>query len=249
MIQMAITQAEQQLEALSDESGRFKEDSHARHLFQVAVYATMSGQAKKFYNEIDKKTTYTLAPVKDGMVVDTVKKEVHGEELRKKFSLLKYHSMSEAEKKDVLHSTFGMINDLIPDNLDKLKAERDDVFALHQALKDMEAYKAYMSISKLGGSIRNVLVDVANDHEGFARAHVEVDMLVAAYDKLMVNPKDEQAIAAFKAARMKMRKTLKDDVIDKILLNNDSGGLGRDIISPPITPILPIDRVFSLFKP
>ncbi|MBY0407133.1 MAG: hypothetical protein K2Q01_05530 [Rickettsiales bacterium] len=218
----AISQAEQQLEAQEDDYYLHSHDSMAtRRAFAAAVYTVMSAADKEFYNQIEQKATYSIAPVSDeGVVVTSVKEEVTGEELQQRFSILKYHSMSEAEKRDVLNRTFGTNNDseVVATSKDVLKREREGLVELHQALKDMEAYKAYRHITGSLGYLMGAMGKIGRDHEVFERAHEDVDALIRAYDKLIENPEDENARTQLKLFRARMKRTLKDDVINKLLL-------------------------------
>lgn len=243
IIQMVITQAEQQLAAL-DEEQTMKHFEHFAHFaFQAVIYTAMSQQAKVFYNNIDANATYEVAPVTaGGVVVTDAKIEVDGEHLRSHFSMIKYHSMSESEKKDVLSKTFGTDkdNELVSRDAAVLKRERDELGLLHRALEDMEAYKAFMGLSKSGLRVQKALIEIAYDHQGFARAHGEVDALLRAYDRLMQNPADEEAATALKLARARMKKTLKEEIIDRILLDADEGAPAKaGEITPPLTPLAP----------
>ncbi len=246
VLQAAITQAEQQLEALNDdEYRRTHDDAAVRRLFEIAVYSTMSKDAKMFYNNIEHDKTYKLVAVAPGGKVEkTIEKEVEGEHLRRHFSLLKFHSMSEAEKRQVLNETFGVDNavEQVANDAAKLKAEREELAHLHDALKDMEAYRAYISITHSHGNLRKVMVEIALDHDHFQRAHKEVDALVQAYDAVLAAPDDEGAKVRLVEARRRMKKTLKDDIINDVLLDANDGGV-QPMRAPgemlsPLTPML-----------
>lgn len=249
VIQAAITQAEQQLECLSDDEGQRLHDAHASPAFERHVYHAMSRRAKHFYDTIDGRSTYRLAPVSEGgQVLETVRRDVQGNELRKDFSLLKYHSMSEDRKREVLTRSFGTADHGEPVAADTavLRREREELAPLRRALRMMEAYKAFTSMLRARGSVNRVMTAIASDHDHFARAHAQADALAAAYDRLLEDPRDEDAQMQLARVRARMKKTLKDDIIEGVLLDADMYGQGPGLGSltpvptpPALTPVFP----------
>jgi hypothetical protein len=245
MIIAAIAQAEHQLEAQEDETYNHNYNRlQARRAFIEAVYNVMNRVDRDFFHTIDKNAIYKIAPVSEsGVVVTSTKEEVTGEELQHKFSILKYHSLSEQEKRDVLHRTFGtQAGDELPTEVEALRRQRVELAELQGALRHMEAYRAYLHFTQSAGYLMGAMGKIGSDHEIFAKAHVQLAATLEAYDRLIADPSDEQAKNDLKRLRTMMRQTLKDEVINRVLGSTESSenGMKLDIFDAVTPPCLPL---------
>jgi hypothetical protein len=219
----ALAQAQLQLIDTMYDDWKDKPQFSFNTMFEVHVYASMGAQAQQFYNAIDQTASYTITPVvQNGQMLVTEQKQIEGKQLRRLFSVVKYHAMSEKDKKDILSKTFGTeaVEDDKPKDATALKAEKEDLQHLHQALRDMEAYKAYILLSQSGGNLQGAMVRVAANHAVFTKAHSKVDEVIRVYTELMANPNDPVARAALKYTRFQLRELLRDEVVNKVLLES-----------------------------
>lgn len=240
IVQSSITQAQQQLETLSDEANYLEQFFASQKALELCVYVAMSKPAQEFYHAIEQKT-YHIAPVtRAGVVSVGEKREVEGEQLRHEFSMIKYHSMTEVEKRSMLNEALRMNEsaELVSNNPDYLIVERKAVAELHGYLRNMEAYKAYRNLTDRKGRPLDAMLEIAREHDDFMRAHAAVDDLLRAYDRLILHIYDAEAIEDFKATRSRMKRILKEDIMERVLLDGDSASETHGSITPPITPVI-----------
>ena len=163
VIATAIVQAQQQLEVqMLDHSWRSSEVMPV--VMEAALYHGMTVAQKAFYNDIEKKAEYNLAAVNEkGKIEATGEKKITGEELRKHFGVLQYHSLKESEKRELLSKTFGTAapDEDTPKTKAQLKADQEELASIHRALHDMEAYKAYVLLVHSGLGVRGAGADFA----------------------------------------------------------------------------------------
>jgi hypothetical protein len=175
-----------------------------------------------------------VAAVEGGKVKPMEEKAITGEELRKNFSVLKYHSLKEDEKKDLLEKTFGIAR---PDEDRKktpaeLKAEMQDLTQLRGALKELEAYKAYRVLMASGNDIKGGLAQIALNHRHFRKADAQIEAVQKAYEELLASPDDGMAAAKLAVLRREMKQTLKDDVMGRVL--TEGTDTGSKSLTPPV---------------
>lgn len=236
VVSAVIAQAQQQLNQQNGEDSTRHASMLLSSTMQSTIYFSMSAAQKLFYDKIDAKKDYVLPAVTESgaVAVPEETKAVSGEELKKRFSILQYHSLSEDEKKKMLDKTFGL--DTPEENARKspaqLKTELEELDYLKQALKDMEAYKGYQLIMR-GGDMRGALGQIAHNRSVFAKAQGQVEQLQAAYAALIEQPDNAARMAAVADIRRAMKKTLKEEVIDDLLTGVGSAsnqGLGAPAV-------------------
>lgn len=225
VIATAIVQAEQQLE-LQETATSWRSSEAMPVVLQVALYAGMTVAQKDFYNEIEKKAEYNLTAVKANGRLDTAGEQtISGAALREHFSVLKFHSLKEGEKRDLLSRAFGteQPDEDAPKGKEQLKAEQEELKSIRHALRDMEAYKAYMLLVHSGLGVREALAEIARNRRRFAKALSDVEALHTAYDELQEAPDDGMLKARLALARRNMKQSLKSDIIDGVLAEDTDG--------------------------
>ena len=60
---------------------------------------------------------------------------------------------------------------------------------------------------------------IDKNHQAIIVAHDQIDEVARKYDELIADVNNGMAMATLKVAKLKMKKILKDDVIDHILLD------------------------------
>jgi len=243
MISAAIGKAQRQIAELELTEGRGGSiDPEVK--FEMSVYALMSDKAKEFYHEIDADTHYYLAPVNDdGEIVQYAAKKVHGKTLRRLLTLVKFHSFDTASKKKVLEESFGAEaaeGEGTPKDKALLEKKRNELYVVHEALDHLEAYKAYIISRKHEDDIATEMI--ANNHEIIVRAHDQIDEVIRKYDVLTKDINSDMAMALLKVAKLKMKKMLKEDVINHVLLEivrppSISGGIEVPSVAPTTTGV------------
>lgn len=208
---------------------------------QITLYQSMSSAQQHFYVHIDNKQTYMLPAIAAhgglaGAAADT--KEVSGQQLRERFSVLHYHSLSEAEKQSLLNKTFGegAICMDAPLTKDALVHRREELAYLRDALQDMEAYKAYLTLSESEGDVRMVLGKIAYNHSRFDSARAQIDALEQVYATLEKSPQDKTALAALEFTRGQLQEQLKNGVMQNALVEDDTSS---EVAVKPALLLLP----------
>ena len=222
-INSAISKAQRQIDQLEMEESAKDNKADAQEQFEILVYGTMSATAKKFYDGIDANTLYTIAPVGDkGAVVQQAAKTIDGKSLKRLVSLIKFHSMDTDHKKKILYATFGadaVEGEGTPKDKELLLKKKQELLELHEALDDMEAYKALMISHKYKADIAAAMIK--KNHKIIAAAHAQIDEVSKKYDDLIRDVDNGMAMAILKAAKLKMKTMLKENVIDHVLLDQE----------------------------
>ncbi len=224
MIGSAIAKAQRQLQELEDEEHRRGSIDSAEVKFDRIIYDMLSPRAKKFFDAIDEDKAYVIAPInKDGDVVATAAKKVKGSDLRKKLTFIKFQSLDTDSKKKILTDTFGAEeaeHEGTPLTKWALKKRKRELAKLHEALDDLEAYKALTISQKFPHDVADDLIE--RNHKAIALAHAQIDEVNAQYDAVLADMENGVAKAKLRASKLKMKKLLKEDVIEVVLLEQSS---------------------------
>ncbi len=217
----AIAKAQRKVEQMEQEEGGRGDDANAQEKFQIAIYGFMSAGAKKFYDNINENASFDLAVVNDDGELDpTHKKHIDGKTLKRLVSIIKFHSLDTASKKKVLYDTFGSDvaeEEGTPKDKAVLAKKKKELLELHEALENMEAYKAYMITHKYRADVAAAMIE--KNHKAMMLAHEQIDEVARKYDELMLDVDNGMAMATLKVAKLKMKKMLKEDIIEQTLLD------------------------------
>lgn len=221
LIGSAMTKVQRLIEQLEEEENQRNAALDPEHKFELLVYGAMSVKAKAFYDAIDEDAHYHIAHINaNGEIVHGATRPVDGKTLRQRMRLIKFHSLDTAHKKKILHDTFGAGKaeaEGTPKDKELLIKRHNEMHELHIALGDMEAYKAHM-LAHEGNKAA-----IEENHQLIADAHIQIDEVIARYKEVIANPDDGEAVARLKAAKLKMKHMLKEDVIGHVLLEQPSG--------------------------
>ena len=220
-ITSAIAKAKSRIEQLESEENSKGGSVDLQAKFELVIYGLMSVRAKKFYDSIDENSTFHLAHVnEDGELSAHKVKHIDGKSIKRLLSLIKFHSLDTANKKKVLYDTFGAEaaeEEGTPKDKETLVKKKKELLELHEALDTIEAYKAYMITRKFKPDVAAAMID--KNHQAIIVAHDQIDEVARKYDELIADVNNGMAMATLKVAKLKMKKILKDDVIDHILLD------------------------------
>ena len=242
IISNAIAKAQKHLTELEMEERATVNNVDAQAKFEMIVYVTMSPQTQKFYDSIDAHMKYTIAPVNDhGHIVSEAAKNVDGKTLKRLVSLIRFHSLDTDHKKKILSVTFGAgaaEGEGTPKNKALLIKKRKELLKLHDALDDMEAYKAFVISHKYRASVAAEMI--RNNHEVIAQAHEQIDEVRRKYDILIRDIDNSMAMATLKAAKLKMKRMLNHDVIECVMLEQkvDEPSISGGVSAIEATPNL-----------
>lgn len=217
----AISKAQSKIAQMEMEEGNRLNDADAQEKFQAVIYSFMSVRAKKFYDSINENATFDLAVVNDDGELDhSKKKHIDGKTLKRLVSIIKFHSLDTASKKKALYETFGSEaaeEEGTPKDKAILAKKKKEILELHEALENMEAYKAYILLHKYRPDVAAAMIE--KNHKAMVRAHEQIDEVARKYDELLNDMDNGMAMATLKVAKLKMKKMLKEDIIDQIMLD------------------------------
>lgn len=187
--------------------------------FQSQMLQLMSSQERQFMNSLEDNKQYKMASIdKDGNVTETGK-SVEGAQLKEDFARVKYHSLTEEQQAGVTLPDGTKATHMTPEQ------ENKELDKLNKSLDDLEGYKAHKLMEQ--GASRD---ECKECHRHFDKAREQVHGIqdrIRRRQELRENGKDTEANmenAMIQVDKGRLRKTLKDEVIDDALLGEGKQG-------------------------
>jgi hypothetical protein len=243
-INSAIAKAQSKISQLEMEENNPVVTQGQQAKFQTAIYSLLSTRAKRFFDDIDEDASFTIAPVmEDGELAHHAKKKVDGKTLKRLITLIKFHSLDTTNKKKVLYEAFGSEaaeEEGTPKDVVLLAKKKKELLNLHEALDTMEAYKAYVISMKYKPDVAAVMIE--KNHQKVMLAHEQIDEVAHQYDDLISDVNNGMAMAKVKVAKLKMKRMLKEDIIDHMLLDQETNApvISGGLTSSQTTPHFPL---------